>query len=100
MNPNDVAPLVLGVIFIVTVGGVILLRPLMKKLGDFLEVLAAERRASLSEKPVDRVEAARIVTLLEQVDQRLSHLEDRAEFTDKLLAERPRNTLRLTDPQQ
>jgi hypothetical protein len=68
---------------------VLVLRPISKRLGSYLEVLAEERRRELSQKPMDRVEAQRIVQLLENVDQRLMQLEERQEFTDKLLSDKP-----------
>lgn len=85
MNPNDVAPMVVGVIFFIVTGLVILLRPISTKLGSFLEVLAEEKRRQLDQKPVNRDDAARIAMLLENIDQRLAHVEERQEFTDKLL---------------
>ena len=89
MNPNDVAPMVIGVVFFVTTGLVLLLRPISTRLGKYLEVLAEERRRQLAQTPIDRDDAARIATLLESMDQRLGQLEDRQEFTDKLLGSRP-----------
>ena len=94
MNPNDVAPMVIGVTFIVVTALVLLLRPIAKRLGAYLEVLAEERRRELASNPLDRADTARIATLLETMDQRLAHLEERQEFTDKLLAERPQQALK------
>jgi hypothetical protein len=88
MNPNDVAPMVVGVVFFVMSGVVLLLRPIATRLGKYLEVLAEERRRQLAATPVNRDDAARIATLLESMDQRLAQLEDRQEFTDKLLGSR------------
>ena len=89
MNPNDVAPTVMGVVFFVTTGLVLLLRPISTRLGKYLEVLAEERRRQLAATPMGRDDAARIATLLESMDQRLAQLEDRQEFTDKLLSNKP-----------
>ena len=89
MDPGDVAPMVLGVFFFVMTGAVILLRPITKKLGTYLEVLAEERRRQITQQPLGRDDAARIATLLETMDQRLAQLEDRQEFTDKLLDRGP-----------
>lgn len=89
MNPGDVAPMVLGVVFFGMTGLVLLLRPITKKLGAYLEVLAEERRRQLSPQPMAREDVARIASLLETIDQRLVHLEERQEFTDKLLAKGP-----------
>ena len=93
MSPGDVAPMVLGITFTVVVGGVILLRPIFKRLGNYLEVLAEERRRDLSRQPLNQVDAQRVTAMLEAIDQRLAHLEERQEFTDKLLVQRPAKAL-------
>jgi hypothetical protein len=81
--------MVVGVCFFVVTGLVLLLRPISTRLGKYLEVLAEERRRSLEQpSPVSRDDATRIATLLENVDQRLAHLEARQEFTDRLLEKR------------
>ena len=89
MNPNDVAPMVIGVFFFVMSGAVLLLRPISTRLGKYLEVVAEEKRRQLAQTPLSRDDAARIATLLETMDHRLAQLEDRQEFTDKLLSARP-----------
>jgi hypothetical protein len=88
MNSSDVAPMAVAITFIVMTSLVILLRPISTKLGSVLEVLAEEKRRSLSPSPISREDTARIATVLETLDQRLAHLEERQEFTDKLLVER------------
>jgi hypothetical protein len=56
---DELAPMLVAIFFIVTTGGVILLRPISKKLGTYLEVLAEERRRALDQKaPVERVDTA------------------------------------------
>lgn len=86
---DDFAPMVVSVAFFMTVAAVLLLRPITKKLGSYLEVLAEERRRQLSPQPVGRDDVARIASLLEAIDQRLVHLEDRQEFTERLLEKGP-----------
>jgi hypothetical protein len=88
MNPNDVAPMVVGIFFFVTVGAVILLRPITKRLGSYLEVLAEERRRSLTQQPLDRSDTTRLTTALESLENRLAQLEEHQDFTNRLLAER------------
>jgi hypothetical protein len=85
---DEIAPMIVAVFFIVTTGGVVLLRPITKKLGTYLEVLAEERRRSLEARPVDRGDAARLASALERIEDRLSHVEKNQDFTEKLLAER------------
>jgi len=87
MNSSDVAPMVVAVTLIVMSALVILLRPLSKKLGAFLEVMAEEKRRSLGTPPTS-AETARMATVLDTLDRRLAHLEERQEFTDKLLVDR------------
>ena len=82
MNPNDVAPMVLGVVFVLTVGGVIVLRPLAKRLASYLEMLVDERRRT---GPTEQVPDSRVVNALENLDRRLARLEERQDFTDALL---------------
>lgn len=94
MNPNDVAPMILGVTFFLVTGLVILLRPISRRLGAFLEVLAEERRRALTEQPLSRADATRITQVLENLDDRLARLEERQEFTDRLLVDRPAAALK------
>lgn len=84
---DEIAPMLVGITLILTTGGVILLRPISKRLGTYLELLADERRARLNPaaKPTD---TARIVALLENMEERIARIEDRQEFTDRLLTDR------------
>lgn len=88
MNPDDVAPMVVAVVFFTMVGLVLLLRPIATKLGKYLEVLAEERRRHLAQEPIGRDDAARMVSLMDSLDQRLRQIEERQDFTDKLLVDR------------
>jgi hypothetical protein len=80
--------MVVGIFFFVTVGAVLLLRPIAKKLGTYLEVLAEERRRQLNEKPIDRADTARLTTAIEALESRLALLEQNQDFTNRLLADR------------
>ena len=93
MDPGSVAPMVVSVVFFVMTGLVILLRPISKKLGNVLEVVAEEKRRRMAEQPMAREDAARIVGILDTIDRRLAQLEERQEFTDKLLVERSKTLL-------
>lgn len=72
---SDWAPAVFLSIVTITTGAVILLRPVAKRLGDFLEVLIQERRQAL-EARVD----------LQGLTKRFDVLEERVHFTERLLA--------------
>jgi hypothetical protein len=93
MDPDSVAPMVVSVVFFVMTGLVILLRPISKKLGNVLEVVAEEKRRRMAEQPMAREDATRIVSILDTLDRRLAQLEERQEFTDKLLVERSKASL-------
>jgi len=87
MHMEEIAPMVVGVVFILTGGGVILLRPLSRRLGDLLEAMASERRG-----PALREELTRALELNDSLGERLARLEERQDFTDRLLRgeDRPR----------
>jgi hypothetical protein len=76
--------MMLGMTLFIVTGAVLLLRPISKRLGSYLEVLAEERRRANVVQPID---SERIVSLLEALDQRIARLEERQEFTDALLGE-------------
>ena len=67
---------------VVSIGGVILLRPLMKHLGEYLEAKAEEGRLLAGRNPA---EWDRIMAVLERVEGRMELLEEKQEFTEKLL---------------
>jgi len=96
MNPGDVAPMVLGIVFFVVAGGVVLLRPITKRLGLYLEVLSEEKRSRIA-SPRPEVDA-RLVGVLESMEKRLARLEERQEFTDDLLSGTKRGE--LSDPKR
>jgi hypothetical protein len=70
---------------------VVLLRPLSRRLGDLLEVMARERQ-----QPKVGPDLERIHDLLETMSGRLSLLEDRQDFTESLLDNPDRRSLRST----
>lgn len=88
MDPTDVAPMVVMVTGLLVTGLVLLLRPISTRLGKYLEVLAEERRRHLAQEPMGREDAARMVSLMDSLDQRLRQIEERQDFTDKLLVDR------------
>ena len=84
-----IAPMLVAIILILTVGGVVLLRPLSKRLGELLEAMARER-----ERPQLGQEMERLREVLETMSGRLALLEERQDFTDALLADPDRRRLR------
>ena len=79
---GDLAPALVGMTFFLSVAGVIILRPLSKRLGEFLLEMRLERRGTRLEDN----EIARIRALLERMNGRLDLMEDRLDFTERLLS--------------
>ncbi len=79
MEWDAVAPMIVSSLLIVTTGGVLVLRPIAKRLGDLLEVMTRERLSG------DREERIHMRELFETMNQRLSLLEDRQDFTERLI---------------
>ena len=84
------APMVFAVILTLTIGGVILLKPIANKLGNLLEAMAKERTT-----PQLDTELGHLRDLLETTNARLSLLEERQVFTEALLNDPDRKTRRL-----
>lgn len=84
-----VGPMIVAIILILTIGGVILLRPLSHRLGDLLEAMTEERR---NPPELDRT-LHRIRDSLEGLDARLTLLEERQDFTEELLRSEERKEL-------
>ncbi len=79
MDWEFIAPMIVGVVFFLTAGGVLVLRPIAKRLGDLLEVMAREK-ASL---PAEELRHLR--DSFETMSQRLALMEERQDFTERLL---------------
>lgn len=87
------APMVFAVILTLTIGGIILLKPIANKLGHLLEAMARERK-----EPRISEELGHIRDLLETINSRLNLLEDRQDFTEALLNDPQSRHPRLKDP--
>ena len=79
MDWANIAPMVVGVVMTLTVGGVLILRPISKRVSDLLELYAREK----STGPTSELRHMR--DTLETLDSRLRLIEERQDFTDKLL---------------
>ncbi len=79
MNWEALAALVVPVVFIVTVGGVVLFRPLMKRLGTLLDAIALEKTRS------SPAEVERLQDVIAAMNERMSLLEERQDFTERLI---------------
>lgn len=78
----------------VVIGGVLILRPVTKKLGLLIEALARERMVRANPEPgLDQAQMVRITAALEQLNTRMDHIDDRIGFMERLLEDRPRSRL-------
>ncbi|NIP83314.1 MAG: hypothetical protein GWM90_30450 [Gemmatimonadetes bacterium] len=85
---------ILGTLLILTPAAVILLRPVFRRLGDYLEAAAAEKRRGANGRELTEMRAAlerfesRLTLTEERLDSRLSLTEERVDFQEKLLSDR------------
>jgi hypothetical protein len=71
------------VVCALTIGGIILLRPVSKHLGQYLEAKANERKALGQRAPEDW---DRLFATLEGLATRVDALDERQDFTERLLS--------------
>jgi len=71
--------MVISTVFILTVGGVILLRPVMKRLGALLDVLVLQKTKGPDE------ENRRLRDTVETMNERLTLMEERLDFAERLI---------------
>ncbi len=82
MDWEALVALVVPTVFIVTVGGVIVLRPIAKRFGTLLDAMARERSGAPPE------EIRRLGEAVATVNDRLTLLEERLDFTERLIGPR------------
>lgn len=90
--PGELIPIVL----FICAAAVAILAPMTSKLGKLLEVMARERQ----HPTVDANELARIRTLVEHLTQRVDLMEERIEFTERLVDNSKRPALGPAPAQQ
>jgi hypothetical protein len=82
MRSDDIAVMIVMLTGILTTGAVLILRPLAKRLGVFLEVATQQKLKA----PADPNDGVRIRELLTSIDSRLSLLEERQDFAEALIS--------------
>ena len=98
MPPGDIAPVLVTMTLAIVTGGVLILRPITKRIGSLIEVAIEERRRRFAAPPTP--DTTRIVDLLEGIDERLSSLEEKQRFTDAILHAEARPAIpRTTRPE-
>lgn len=80
MEWEYIAPMITLVVAILTIGGVAILRPISKRLSDLLELYARERQSGLEN------DVGQLRDLLETMSSRLQLMEERQDFTERLMA--------------
>lgn len=83
MDWEVIAPMVVLTTGILTAGGVLIFRPIAKRLGDLLELRVKQGRGEIEDPRTERMER-----LLESVSARMSLIEERQDFADSLLRQR------------
>ena len=75
------APVIVLCTLILTTGGVLVLRPIAKRLGSFLDAMTQARLRATPE-----ADMARIHDLLSSIDGRLNQIEERQDFAEALIS--------------
>ncbi len=78
---NDIYPAAVMIVFILTAGGTILLRPVVKKLGDYLEFLMTQEKSRPAGDDVARLREA-----VDTLSARLALVEERQDFAESMLS--------------
>jgi hypothetical protein len=97
MYSGDIVTLTVMVTAIVTTGGVLILRPVSKRLGALLEVMTQQKLRVANSDPHD---TQRIRDLLVSIDSRLNILEERQDFAEALISAGDTKLLAMTAAHQ
>lgn len=84
MEWEIIGPMVVALVFIVTVGGVVLLRPVAKRFGALMDRMPPGSTAS------SQPEHRRLSDAIETMNERISLLEERQDFAERLIDEQSR----------
>ncbi len=97
MDWELMAPMITAIAFFVSVAGVLIFRPLTKRLGDLIEITARDRGSRL--RPGD---LTRLTEVVDRLADRIDHLEERQDFSERMLAtlQRGRERPALGEPNQ
>ena len=79
MDWEVIAPMIVGIVLILTVGGVAVLRPIAKRLGVLLEAVVQQKAALPAE------EIRHLRDTVETMSQRMALMEERQDFTERLI---------------
>ncbi len=83
------------IVMFLCIAGVMIFRPMTKRLGLLLEALAKERTSVAQPAPqrLDEAQMERIATALDRLNTRMDLMDDRIGFVERLVENRPRQRL-------
>jgi hypothetical protein len=82
------------IVLFMSIAGIMILRPVTKRLGLLLEALAKERMVGASPvRTLDEAQLERITNALERLNNRLDLVDDRVAFMERLVEDKPRRRL-------
>jgi hypothetical protein len=82
------------IVLFMSIAGVMILRPVTKRLGLLLEALAKERMVGPGPgRALDDAQLERITNALERLNNRLDLVDDRVAFMERLVEDKPRRRL-------
>ena len=79
MEWEFIAPMVMGMTLFLTIGGVLIFRPLTKRLGEVIYMMQERKYAPTND------DLKRVADLMEHLDDRLDRLEHRQDFSERML---------------
>lgn len=94
MDWDVIAPMVAVVTLFLSVAAVLIFRPLAKRLGDLIEVTSRNRH--LVGNPENM---ARLTDMVRRLAERMELLEERQDFTERVLSSAHRETRNLQEPE-
>lgn len=74
------------IVMFMCIAAVAILRPLTSRAGKLLEAMARERTAAARPSGVEDADSARLRSLVEHISRRLDLMEERLDFTERLLS--------------
>ena len=77
---NDLVPIIIGGLLILSVSGVLILRPIAKRLGGLFEAMALDRSNKAGAQ-----EVARLTDAVSRLTDRIETIEDRQDFTERIM---------------
>jgi hypothetical protein len=78
---DAIAPMIVACTLILTTGGVLVLRPISRRLGLYLDAMTQARLRATPE-----ADMARIHDVLSSIDGRLNQIEERQDFAEALIS--------------